>query len=78
MLTIIDIRDKALFDLYIDNNLSLVKTFADIFKFLYKTYFTYILFGLIYLIKKKTFIFDDKLDILGFERTNKRLKLFTK
>lgn len=64
---IIEIRDKALFDLYIDDYLSLAKTFTDIFKFLYKTYFLHIIFGLVYLIGKKTFAFNVKLDILSFK-----------
>lgn len=48
------------------------------FQFLYKTYFSYIAFRPVYLTKKKTFAFDDKLDILGFKKTNKKLKLLTK
>lgn len=78
MLTIIGIGDKVQFDLYIDNYFSLAKTFADMFKFLHEIYFLCVLFGFIYLIGKKTFTFDNKLDILSFEKTNKKLKPFSK
>lgn len=67
-----------MFGLYIDDHLSLAKSFADIFKFLHKIYFLYIVFGLVYFIGKKIFIFDNKLNILDFEKTSKRLKPFSK
>lgn len=64
--TIIGIREKTTFGLYMDNSLSLVRIFKDMHEFLHKTYFLQVVLGLVYLIGKKTFTFDDKLDILGF------------
>lgn len=60
--------------MYIDNYLSLARTFANIFKFLHEIYFSYVVFGPVYLIGKKTFAFDDKFDILGFEVTGEGLR----
>lgn len=48
------------------------------FLFLYKTYFPYILFRPVFLIGKKTYQFDEQLNILGFEKTNTGLRPFTK
>ncbi len=67
-----------MFGLYIDDHLSLAKTFADIFKFLYEIYFLCIIFALVYFTRKKMFAFDNKLDILGFKGTGKGLRLFNK
>lgn len=67
MLTIISIKEKTIFGLYIDDHLSLIKTFEDMYQFLHETYFLHIAFGLVYLIGKKMFPFNDKLDMLGFE-----------
>lgn len=74
MPTIIGTGDKTLFGLYMNDYLSLTRTFGDMFKFLHKIYFSYVVFGPVYLIRKKIFAFDDKLDILGFERTGEGLR----
>lgn len=71
---IIDTGDKASFGLYMDDHLSSARTFADMFKFLHETYFPRVVFGPVYLTGKKTFAFDDKLDILGFEGTGEGLR----
>lgn len=63
---IISTRKYASSGLYIVNHLMLAKTFKYIFSFLNKSYFSYITFKLVYLTRKKTFIFDNKLNILGF------------
>lgn len=65
---IIDIGDKTLFGLYINNHLSLAEIIADIFKFLHEIYFLHIAFGLVYLTGKKIFVFNNKLNILGFKK----------
>lgn len=57
-----------------DDHLGSAKIFEDIFQFLYKTYFFYILFRPVYFTRKKTFVFDNKLDILGFEGISERLR----
>lgn len=46
---------------------------AKIFK-----HFSRITFGSVYFTGKKTFTFDNKLDILGFEGTSKELRSSTK
>ncbi len=61
-----------------DDHLSSAKTFEDMFQFLHKTYFPQVAFGPVYLTGKKTFAFDDKLDILGFEGTTEGLRPSTK
>lgn len=48
------------------------------FIFLYKTYLLQMIFELVYIIRKKIFEFNDKFDILGFEKINKKLRLFIK
>ena len=76
--TIIGTGDKVLFGLYIDNHSSSAKTFADMFKFLHEIYFLRVVFGSVYLTEKKTFAFDDELDILDFEGTGEGLRLSIK
>lgn len=68
---IINIKDKILFSLFIDDYLSSSKTFGDIFKFLYEIYFSHIVFKPVYLTKKKMFTFDNKFDILDFKKLAK-------
>lgn len=58
--------------------LSSVETFADMFKFLQKIDFLSIVFGPVYLTRKKIFAFDDKLAILDFEGTSKGIRSFSK
>ena len=48
------------------------------FKFLYNIYFLYMPFRLVYINGNKPFMFNDKLDILGFEKINEGLKSFIK
>lgn len=74
MPTIIGTGDKTSFDLYMDDHLSSVRTFADMFKFLHKIYFPCVAFGSVYLTEKNTFVFDDKFYILGFEKISKGLR----
>lgn len=64
---IISNRKNALFGLYINYYLSLLNIFDNMFQFLYKIYFFCIKFKPGYFIKTKTFAFNDKLNILGFE-----------
>ena len=78
MPTIIDTGKKESFGLYVDDHLSSAKTFEDMFQFLHETYFPFVAFGPVYPTRKKTFEFDDKLDILGFVGTNKWLRPSTK
>lgn len=68
MSIIIDIGDKTMFGLYINDHLSLAKIFVDVFKFLHEIYFLHITFGPVYLTGKKIFVFNNKLDILGFKK----------
>lgn len=76
--TIIHTRDETLFGLCINDHLSLARTFADIFKFLHGICFSRVDFGPVYLTRKKMLAFNDKLDILGFERTDEGLRPSTK
>ena len=76
--TIIGTGKNTSFGLYMDDHLSSTKTFEDMFQFLHKTYFPQVAFGPVYLTGKRTLGFDVKLDILGFEKTNKGLRLSTK
>lgn len=74
MPTIIGTRKKTTFSLYLDNHLSSVKTFQDMHKFLCEIFFPRIAFNFVYLIKKKTLAFDDRFNILSFEKIVKGLK----
>lgn len=78
MPTIIETGKNLSFGLYMDDHLSLAKTFGNMFQFLHETYCFCNVFGPIYLTEKKTFTFNNKLDILGFEGTSKGLKPITK
>ncbi len=78
MPTIIGTGKNASFGLYVDDHSSSAKTFENMFQFLHETYFPQVAFGPVFLTGKKTFAFDDKLDILSFEGTNKELRPSTK
>lgn len=78
MPTIIGTRKNSSFGLYMDDHLGSAKTFGNMFQFLHETYCFYDVFGPVYLTEKKTFAFDDNLDILGFVETSKGLKPITK
>lgn len=74
MPTIIGTRKKTTFSLYMDDHLSSAKIFKDMYEFLHETYFPRVAFGPVYLTGKKTFAFDDRLDILSFEGTAEGLR----
>lgn len=78
MPTIIGTGKNSSFGLYMDDHLGSAKTFEDMIQFLHETYFPRVAFEPVYLTGKKTFAFDDKLDILGFEGTNEGLRPSTK
>lgn len=71
---IMGIGENTTFGFYIDNYLSLAKTFKDMHEFLHKTYFLQVAFGSVYLTRKETFAFNNRFNILGFKKTAEKLK----
>ena len=57
-----------------DDHAGAAKSFDAMFMFLHTRYFPRVAFGLVYLAGKKTRIFDDHLQILGFERDSGSLR----
>lgn len=68
MLIIISNEKNPSFNLYRKDFLCLTMIIKDRFTFLYKTYIFYFVFKLVYFSKKKTFAFDNKLNILDFKK----------
>lgn len=60
-----DLGDVA-FSPFVDDHLSSAKGFEEMFEFLHEMYFLKCAFGLIYFAPKKTFVFTDQLDFVGF------------
>lgn len=54
------------FSPFVDDHLSSAKGFEEMFDFLHEVYFPRCAFGPIYLAPKKTFVFTDQLDFVGF------------
>ena len=69
------IRDfkNAMFAPFMDDHVGSVITFDAIFEFLHTKYFLKCAFGLIYLALKKTHVFTDQLNFIGFTNSTKRL-----
>lgn len=78
MPTFIDIYKKNSFDVYINNYIGAAKIFQAIYTFLHDNYFSRVVFGLVYLLKKKIKAFVNILKLLGFEQSCKKLKLSAK
>lgn len=75
---LIDICQKNLFGVYINNHIRAAKIFDAIYTFLHNNYFLRVAFGLMYLLGKKTREFIDILKLLEFERNCRRLKPLAK
>lgn len=71
----IGVRQKNLFVVYTNNHIGAVKTFDVMYTFLRDSYFTKVAFGLVYLLEKKIKAFIDILELLGFEKNCKKLRL---
>ena len=72
--TIIGTKEKFAFSIYIDDHVGSAKSFDAMFEFLHNRYFPRVAFGPIYLAGKKTRIYDDYLQILGYEGGNGALR----
>lgn len=72
--TLIGVRQKDSFSVYINDYIRVVKTFDTIYTFLYNSYFLRVVFDLMYLLGKKIRAFIDNLELLGLERSCGGLK----
>lgn len=64
--------------MYIDDHIGAVKTFYVMYAFLNDSYFSRVVFGPVYLLEKKTKVFMDTLEFLGFEKSRGRLRPLAK
>lgn len=78
MPTFLSIYQENLFGIYIDNYFRTAKTFDTIYAFLRDSYFSRIVFSLMYLLKKKIKAFMNIVKLLKFEKSCRRLKLLAK
>lgn len=72
--TLIGVCQKNSFSVYINDYIRAVKIFDAMYTFLYNSYFLRVVFNLMYLLEKKIRAFIDNLELLGFERSCRRLK----
>lgn len=72
--TIIGHHGNSAFSVYMDDHVGSAKGYDAMFNFLHEHYFPRVAFGPVYLAGKKTKIFDDSLQILGYEGGNGKLR----
>ena len=70
---LIEDHENAAFASFVDDYMSLVTIFDAIFEFLHTKYFLRCAFRPIYLASKKTHVFTDQLDFIGFTGSAEKL-----
>lgn len=74
MPTVIGTGKDSAFGVYMDDHASSARSFDAMFKFLHEIYFPRAAFGPVYLSGRKTSVFTDHLDLLGFRGTEQGIR----
>lgn len=78
MITILSIKKKTTFSIYMNDHVVSVRIFDSMFEFLHKQYFSRVIFESVYLSEHKTMIMSDNLELLEFQRTSEELRFSLK
>jgi len=78
MITILSIKKKTAFSIYMNDHVVSVRIFDSMFEFLHKQYFSRVIFESVYLSEHKTVIMSENLELLEFQRTSEELRFSLK
>lgn len=76
--SLIGVRDRNSFGVFIDDHLSVAECFDEMYEFLHQSYFPRVAFRPMYLTRPKTFTFSKGLEMVSFSTSGDGLRLSAK